>query len=497
MEKAKMASAAGEEQPTEVKTFQVERQEGGEQNIIRKSWDESKKMWEIAGPAILVSVSQFSIGFVTVAFAGHLGELELAAVTITTNVIEGFVFVGNGKCTRDTMRPSRRCRTTQHARNLSPKIMDHNRHNCSMSYAVLSPRNTDTKPTPTRQTYSRTRWKILQDGDPSVLRIRHQFPIQKFLQSQTKVWVMTTISVLSLGCHVLLNWAFVTKLELGLLGAAMAGNISWWLQVIAMVIYVVSGFFPDSWTGLSLLAFKSLWGFVKLSLASAVMLCLELWYFTAIILMVGYLKDPTLAVDSISICMNLQLWTSMVTLGFNVAASVRVSNELGAGRPRAAKFSIVVTVLTSLAVGITFAVVILATKHDFPKLFSDKPPVIKAASKLDYFLAATIFLNSILPVLHGVAVGAGWQAYVGLINIVCYYLFGIPAGAVLGFKFNLRVQGIWSGMLVGTVLQTTILLFLMLRATWRKEAVQAEERLRTWGGPNETPETMVESRSAD
>ena len=81
--------------------------------------------------------------------------------------------------------------------------------------------------------------------------------------------------------------------------------------------------------------------------------------------------------------------------------SVRVSNELGAGRPKAAKFSIVVAVLTSLVVGITFTAVILATKHDFPKLFSDKPVVIKAASKLGYFLAATIFLNSILPVLHG------------------------------------------------------------------------------------------------
>ncbi|MBA0579830.1 hypothetical protein Gorai_022075, partial [Gossypium raimondii] len=70
-----------------------------------------------------------------------------------------------------------------------------------------------------------------------------------------------------------------------------------------------------------------------------------------------------------------------------------------------------------------------------------------------------------------VAVGAGWQAYVGLINITCYYLLGIPAGALLGFKFKLRVQGIWFGMLIGTVLQTTILLFVMLRATWRNESI--------------------------
>lgn len=90
-------SEEAEEKASEVKPFQVERQRGDEQavnkqKIIRKSWKESKKMWTVAGPAILVSVSQFSIGFVTVASAGHLGQLELAAVTITTNVIEGFVF---------------------------------------------------------------------------------------------------------------------------------------------------------------------------------------------------------------------------------------------------------------------------------------------------------------------------------------------------------------------------------------------------------------------
>lgn len=61
-------------------------------NLRSKTWDESKKMWEIAAPAILTIVSQFSIGFVTVAFVGHLGEVELAAVSVVQNVLEGFVF---------------------------------------------------------------------------------------------------------------------------------------------------------------------------------------------------------------------------------------------------------------------------------------------------------------------------------------------------------------------------------------------------------------------
>ena len=62
------------------------------EKLVDRSWDESKKMWVIAGPAILTSVFQFSIGFVTVVFVGHLGNVELAAVSIAQNVIEGFAY---------------------------------------------------------------------------------------------------------------------------------------------------------------------------------------------------------------------------------------------------------------------------------------------------------------------------------------------------------------------------------------------------------------------
>ncbi|KAA8545935.1 hypothetical protein F0562_020614 [Nyssa sinensis] len=245
----------------------------------------------------------------------------------------------------------------------------------------------------------------------------------------------------------------------------------------------------DSWTGFSLLAFKSLTGFVKLSLASAVMLCLELWYFTAVILMVGGLKNPAIAVDAVSICMNLQLWTLMIALGFNAAVSVRVSNELGAGRPKAAKLSILVTVFTSGMLGIVFTAVILATKNHFPKLFTAKPLVMRETSKLGYPLSATILLNGIQPVLHGVAVGAGWQFQVALINVGCYYIIGLPVGALLGYAFKLNVQGIWSGMLVGGFLQAVIMLYIIIQTNWRKEALQAEDRVKQWGGPSEPQQT--------
>ena len=38
---------------------------------------------------ILTGIFQFLIGFVTVAFVGHIGKVELAAVSIVIGVIEG------------------------------------------------------------------------------------------------------------------------------------------------------------------------------------------------------------------------------------------------------------------------------------------------------------------------------------------------------------------------------------------------------------------------
>ncbi|XP_073029101.1 protein DETOXIFICATION 33-like isoform X1 [Primulina eburnea] len=448
-----------------------------------RTCDESKKLWKIAAPAILTAVAQFSIGFVTVAFVGHLGEVELAAVSVVQNVLEGFVFgvmLGMGSAL-ETL-----CGQAVGAGQYE-MLGIYLQRSCVITLVTalfLSPLYIFTSPIlkllRQSKSISNLAGKYALWVIPQLFAYALNFPLQKFLQAQSKVWVMAVISLLVLGFHVFLNWLVVIKLGKGLLGAAVVENISWCLVVLAQMVYVVSGFFPESWTGLSFKAFKSLSRFVKLSLASAIMLCLELWYYTVVILMVGWLKNPEIAVDAISICMNLELWTLMIALGFNAAISVRVSNELGANCPKAAKFSVAVAVVSSTLFGVVFTVSILATKNVFPRMFSDKTEVIKETSKLGYFLAATILLNSIQPVLHGVAVGAGWQASVALVNIGCYYVFGLPLGALLGYKFDLGVKGIWLGMLSGCLLQTVVLVLLVARANWNKEASVAEERVRIY-----------------
>ncbi|KAK7853397.1 protein detoxification 26, partial [Quercus suber] len=63
-----------------------------EQYLARRFWIESKKLWHVVGPSIFCRIASYSMVVITQAFAGHLGDLELAGISIAINVIIGFDF---------------------------------------------------------------------------------------------------------------------------------------------------------------------------------------------------------------------------------------------------------------------------------------------------------------------------------------------------------------------------------------------------------------------
>ncbi|PNT69457.1 hypothetical protein BRADI_3g55800v3 [Brachypodium distachyon] len=324
---------------------------------------------------------------------------------------------------------------------------------------------------------------------PQMFALAINFPTQKFLQAQSKVAALAWIGFAALVAHVGLLALFVSVLGWGIAGAAAAYDVSSWLTALAQVAYVV-GWCREGWTGLSRAAFKELWAFVKLSLASAVMLCLEIWYMMVLVVLTGHLDDAEIAVDSISICMNINGWEGMLFIGLNAAISVRVSNELGSGRPRATMHAVVVVLAQSLALGLLAMVLILATRNHFAVIFTGDTHLQKAVANIAYLLAVTMVLNSIQPVISGVAVGGGWQGVVAYINLGCYYAFGLPLGFIFGYLFRWGVRGIWAGMLCGTALQTAILMYMVYNTDWKAEASQALERVRLWGGQHEKLPTI-------
>jgi len=81
--------------------------------------------------------------------------------------------------------------------------------------------------------------------------------------------------------------------------------------------------------------------------------------------------------------------------------SVRVANELGKGSAKAAKFSIVVSVLTSLAIGFFLFLFFLFFRERLAYIFTTDKDVAFAVGDLSPLLSVSILLNSVQPVLSG------------------------------------------------------------------------------------------------
>ncbi|KAK4794433.1 hypothetical protein SAY86_012427 [Trapa natans] len=454
-------------------------------SVIRDFGSESKRLWKLAGPAIFTSICQYSLGALTQTFAGLVGEIELAAVSVENSVIAGLAFgvmLGMGSAL-ETL-----CGQAYGAGRLRMLGIYMQRSwvillttACLLvPIYVFAPPILEVIGETTEISEAAGKFAIWML--PQLFAYAMNFPIQKFLQAQRKVMVMAWISAGVLVFHVIFSWLFILKLGWGLVGAAIMLNTSWWLIIIGQLLYIFITKSDGAWSGFSWLAFADLYGFIKLSLASAVMLCLEFWYLMILVVITGRLPNPLIPVDAISICMNIQGWDAMIALGFNAAISVRVSNELGAGNARLAKFAVVVVSVTSVSIGVICMCVVFATRDIFPYLFTSSDAVAAETTKLAILLGITVLLNSLQPVLSGVAVGAGWQSLVAYINIGCYYIVGLPAGILLGFTFGFGVMGIWSGMIGGICLQTLILIVVTSITNWKREAEEAGDRVKQWGG---------------
>ncbi|CAB4273981.1 unnamed protein product [Prunus armeniaca] len=443
---------------------------------------ESRLLWTLSGSSITVSIFNYMLSFVTLMFCGHLNALELAGASIASVGIQGLAYgimLGMASAVQTV------CGQAYGAKHLPAMgiicqraIILHLGAAVLLTFVywwsgpILIAIGQSKEIAGQGQIFARG---II----PQLYAFAINCPQQRFLQAQNIVNPLAYISVAVFVLHIILTWVVVFVVDYGLLGAALTLSFSWWLLVVIYGLYIrLSPSCKETWTGLSRKAFKGMWPYFKLTVASAVMLCLEIWYNQGLTLISGLLPNPTVSLDSISISMNYWNFSLQFMLGLSAAASVRVSNELGAGNPRVAKFSVFVVTGTSTLISIIFSAIILIFRTGLSKLFTSDAEVVEAVSDLTPLLAISVFLNGIQPILSGVAIGSGWQAVVAYVNLTCYYIIGLPIGCVLGFKTSLGVAGIWWGMLLGVFLQTIALIVLTARTNWDAEVVNAADRLK-------------------
>lgn len=450
-------------------------------SLKTKIWNESKKMWIVAGPAILIPFSTFGIHVISQAFIGQISATELAAYALIFTVIFRIVLgIQLGMVNGVGTLSGQAFGAKQYH-----KLGIYLQQSCIILLVVsalvtpvfifaspiLKALGQDHKIADTAGKYAI--WFIAVTFLYGVL-----YSCNSFLQSQSKNFILSVYAVLSLLAHIFLCWLLSVKLKLGIPGVMVSTVLAYMIPNIGQIAYIVCGGCRETWKGVTALAFKDLGLTIKLSLSSGVMICLEFCYNTLLILLTGNMENAEVTIDALSICLNISGWAMMVSFGFLAAASVRVSNELGRRDARAAKFSILMAVLTSFSIGFVLFVFFLVFRDNAAYLFTNSVDVAKAVSSLSPLLALTLLLNSVQPVLSGVANGAGMQGIVAYVNLGSYYLVGIPLGVLLGYVLKLQVQGVWIGMIIGTAVQTTILVIMICMTDWDKQISLAQKRVR-------------------
>ncbi|XP_040997524.1 protein DETOXIFICATION 16-like [Juglans microcarpa x Juglans regia] len=439
-----------------------------------------KQLW-LAGPLISVSLLQYSLQVISVMFVGHLGELALSGASMATSFasVTGFSLLMGMGSALDTL-----CGQAYGAKQYH--IMGIQMQRAMFVLFLVS--------IPLAIIWGNTRYILIALGQehdiateagryacfmiPSLFAYGFLQCLIKFLQTQNIVFPMMLSSAITTLLHVLICWVLVFKTGLGDRGAALANSISYWINVLLLVLYVkFSSSCAKTWTGFSKEALHNILTFLKLAIPSAVMVCLEMWSFEMMVLLSGLLPDPKLETSVLSICLNTAATVWMIPFGLSCAISTRVSNELGAGHPETARLAVHVVFVMAITVGILVGSVLILIRNIWGYAYSNEIEVIQYVAIMMPIIAISNFLDGLQCVLSGTARGCGWQKIGAYINLGSYYLVGIPCAVVFAFVLHIGGKGLWLGIICALVVQVLSLLTVTIRTNWEQEAKKATERV--------------------
>ena len=164
-------------------------------------------------------------------------------------------------------------------------------------------------------------------------------------------------------------------------------------------------------------------------------------------LLMGTISTVALAAHQVSIM--LAAFAFMVPMGTSFAITTRVGQSMGRGEPRAAALAGWVGIgIGTLFMFLTASIFTLIPEK-LATVFTDDPPVVAYATGLLALAGAFQISDGIQVLAIGALRGMKDTARPMIINLVSYWLIGIPSGWLLAFEAGLGGQGLWWGLVIG------------------------------------------------
>uniref|UniRef100_H2ZWV6 Multidrug and toxin extrusion protein n=1 Tax=Latimeria chalumnae TaxID=7897 RepID=H2ZWV6_LATCH len=305
--------------------------------------------------------------------------------------------------------------------------------------------------------------------------------LSRYLQNQAIVMPLVYTRIAANLLNALLSYIFIWVLHLDVLGSAWANTISQFAQTILLFLYIWwKKLYVETWEGWTGDCLQEWGSFIKLAIPSMFMVCIVWWANVIGIFLAGLISQDELGAQSILCQLFFMQYT--ITSGIGGAASVQIRNILGTHKHKQLKplqtvhEDLLCSFFFLACVAIILTAIFAGLKDVAGYIFThEKETVVLAAKIMPIFMVLSMFVAT-TTVCSGILRSVGKQKIGAIINLIGFYGIGIPIGVALMFATKLGTTGLWTGLLICAVVQSTLFIILILRLNWNVASEQAQVR---------------------
>jgi MATE family multidrug resistance protein len=284
---------------------------------------------------------------------------------------------------------------------------------------------------------------------------------------------MIAANLLNLGLAWALVFGHLGLPPLGAAGAALATSAARWALALGLAALAWRDLAPHLRPlRREALEPAPLARMLRLGVPIGIQYQLEMGVFAVVALLMGRIGTEAMAAHQIAI--NIASLTFMVPLGISGAAAVRVGHAVGAGDLPAARRA----ASAALGLGIAFmtlsGLALVLAPGLLARVYTGETGVLAVALLLIPIAGVFQVFDGVQVVSIGVLRGVGDTRTPMLVNVVGFWMLGLPVSLALAFRLGHGAVGLWWGLVAGLAI---VALFLVLRVLHRLRRPVARVRM--------------------